>query len=72
MLLVSCVKHETSGPVPEAADIEGVQWYLKAVTGSPISQWPMINSRISCWILLKKENNLPWAICERIFCESRE
>ena len=37
MLLFSCVKHETNGPVTEAAGIEGVQWYLTEVAGSPIS-----------------------------------
>ena len=37
MLLVSCVKNSKTGPVTESAGIEGVQWYLTAVAGSPIS-----------------------------------
>jgi heat shock protein HslJ len=37
MLLVSCVKHESTPPVTESAGIEGVQWYLTEVAGSPVS-----------------------------------
>ena len=43
ILLVSCMKRETTGPGPEAAGIEGTQWYLLEVGGSPIS--PMANDK---------------------------
>ena len=37
MLLVSCTNNRSAGAGAEARDIEGVQWYLKEVAGSPIS-----------------------------------
>jgi len=37
MLLVSCVKQATPLPGSEAAGIEGIQWYLTEVGGSPVS-----------------------------------
>jgi len=43
ILLVSCVKRETAGPGPEAAGIEGIQWYLLEVAGSTIS--PMADDK---------------------------
>ncbi len=43
ILLVSCLKRESSGPGPEAAGIEGIQWYLQEVAGSQIS--PMANNK---------------------------
>jgi len=43
ILLVSCVKRETAGPGPEAAGIEGIQWYFLEVAGSTIS--PMADDK---------------------------
>jgi len=37
MLLVSCMKQAAPPPGAEAAGIEGVQWYLTAVGGVPVS-----------------------------------
>lgn len=43
ILLVSCMKRETTDPGPAAEGIEGIQWYLLEVGGSPIS--PMVNDK---------------------------
>jgi len=37
LLLVSCMKKEAAGIGPDADSLEGVQWYLQEVGGSPIS-----------------------------------
>lgn len=37
MLLVSCMKQAAPPPGAEAAGIEGIQWYLTEVDGSPVS-----------------------------------
>ena len=41
ILLVSCLKRDTTCLGPENAGIEGIQWYLTELAGSPIS--PMAN-----------------------------
>ena len=43
ILLVSCMKHEATAPGQQTAGIEGIQWYLLEVGGSPIS--PMANDK---------------------------
>ena len=43
MLLVSCMKQATPPPGAEAAGIEGIQWYLTEVGGSPVS--PMADDK---------------------------
>jgi heat shock protein HslJ len=37
MLLVSCMKQATPPPGAQTAGIEGIQWYLTEVGGSPVS-----------------------------------
>jgi hypothetical protein len=43
MLLVSCMKQATVPPGAEAAGVEGIQWYLTEVGGSPVS--PMADDK---------------------------
>jgi heat shock protein HslJ len=43
MLLVSCMKQATPPTGAEAAGIEGIQWYLTEVGGSPVS--PMADDK---------------------------
>jgi heat shock protein HslJ len=43
MLLVSCMKQAAPPPGAEAAGIEGIQWYLTEVGGSPVS--PMADDK---------------------------
>ena len=43
MLLLSCMKQATPPPGAEAAGIEGIQWYLTEVGGSPVS--PMADDK---------------------------
>lgn len=48
ILLVSCMKRETTDPGPEAAGIEGIEWILAEVNGNPVSapageQKPLLN-----------------------------
>ena len=43
MLLVSCIKQATPPPGADAAGIEGIQWYLTEVGGSPVS--PMADDK---------------------------
>ena len=43
MLLVSCMKQATPPLVADAAGIEGIQWYLTEVGGSPVS--PMADDK---------------------------
>jgi heat shock protein HslJ len=43
MLLVSCMKQATTSRDAEAAGIEGIQWNLTAVGGSPLS--PMADGK---------------------------
>jgi len=43
LLLVSCMTKEPAGTGPEAVSIEGVQWYLLEVAGSPVS--PMAHDK---------------------------
>lgn len=54
MLMVSCMKKEIVAPVPEAAGVEGVQWYLLEMAGSPIS--PMAEDK-QPYILLDPAKN---------------
>ena len=43
ILLVSCMKRETAGTGQDAVSIEGTQWYLVEVAGSPVS--PMAHDK---------------------------
>ena len=49
MLLISCAKKEKPVSMSETGEIEGIQWYLTEVAGSPIS--PMANNKQSHIIL---------------------
>jgi heat shock protein HslJ len=43
MLLVSCMKQATVPPGADAAGIEGIQWHLTELGGSPVS--PMADGK---------------------------
>ena len=43
LLLVSCMTKETAGTGPDAVSMEGVQWYMLEVAGSPVS--PMAHDK---------------------------
>jgi heat shock protein HslJ len=66
MLLVSCTKKELPTSGAEAAGIEGIQWYLTEVGGSPVS--PMANDKQPHILLDPEENQATgFAGCNNFF-----
>jgi heat shock protein HslJ len=66
MLLVSCVKHESKASGPESSSIEGIQWYLTEVNGSPVS--PMAGDKKPHMLLDPEEKQATgFAGCNNFF-----
>jgi len=66
MLLVSCMKQATPPPGAEAACIEGIQWYLTEVGGSPVS--PMAGDKQPHMLLDPEEKQATgFAGCNQFF-----
>jgi len=66
MLLVSCMKQATPPPGAQTAGIEGIQWYLTEVSGSPVS--PMADDKRPHILLDPAENQVRgFAGCNHFF-----
>ena len=66
MLLVSCMKQATPPLVADAAGIEGIQWYLTEVGGSPVS--PMAGDKQPHMLLDPEEKQATgFAGCNQFF-----
>lgn len=66
MLLASCMKQTTVPPGADAAGIEGIQWYLTAVGGAPVS--PMADDKRPHILLDPAENQVRgFAGCNHFF-----
>ena len=66
MLLVSCMKQATPPPGAQTGGIEGIQWYLTEVGGSPVS--PMADDKQPHILLDPAENQATgFAGCNNFF-----
>jgi heat shock protein HslJ len=66
MLLASCMKQTAPSPGAQAADIEGIRWYLTEVGGSPVS--PLAGDKQPHMLLDPAENQATgFAGCNHFF-----
>ena len=71
MLLVSCMKQATPPPGAQTGGIEGIQWYLTEVGGSPVS--PMADDKQPHILLDPAENQATgFAGCNNFFGQFAE